>query len=77
LRRQRRLGTGRIGVPTLLIWGEADAALGRELVPGTGQYVDDLTVALLPGVSHWVQQEAPAQVNEILVGWLRGTGHPA
>ena len=24
----------------------------------------------LPGVSHWVQQEAPETVNAILAGWL-------
>ncbi len=56
----------RITVPTTMIWGESDAALGKELTYGTGEYVEDLTVHYLPDVSHWVQQEAPQQVNDYL-----------
>ncbi|MEX0784841.1 MAG: alpha/beta hydrolase [Dehalococcoidia bacterium] len=52
-----------IDVPTTLIWGDNDVALGKELTYGTEDYVSNLTVNYLPGVSHWVQQEAPAQVN--------------
>jgi len=59
-----------IAVPTLLIWGEADTALGKELTLGTDQLVTDLTVCYLPGVSHWVQQEAPEAVNEAIEAWL-------
>jgi pimeloyl-ACP methyl ester carboxylesterase len=29
-----------------------------------------LTVRYLPGVSHWVQQEAPELVNELIETWL-------
>ena len=61
-----------IETPTLIIWGEEDAALGVELLEGTDAYVSDLTINRLPGVSHWVQQEAPDQVNAILSGWLPG-----
>jgi len=32
--------------------------------------VRDLTQRRLPGVSHWVQQEAPEAVNAILAEWL-------
>ena len=59
-----------IEVPTLIVWGEEDAALGVELLDGTDQYVPDLTIRRLPGVSHWVQQEAPEKVNPILRDWL-------
>lgn len=59
-----------IETPTLMVWGEADAALGIELLDGTEEYVRDLTVRRLPGVSHWIQQEAPAAVNSILEDWL-------
>lgn len=31
--------------------------MGKELTYGTGEWVRDLRVAFLPGVSHWVQQE--------------------
>jgi len=60
----------RIEAPTLVIWGEADAALGLELLDGTDAHVRDLTIKRLPNVSHWVQQEAPEAVNTILESWL-------
>jgi pimeloyl-ACP methyl ester carboxylesterase len=71
-RRFGRLGseTRPIETPTLLIWGEADTALGKETTFGTERFVKDFTVRYLPGVSHWVQQEAPEAVNEILAEWL-------
>ena len=61
-----------IETPTLIVWGEEDTALGVELLDGTEAYVSNLTVRRLPGVSHWVQQEAPDQVNAILSAWLPG-----
>jgi pimeloyl-ACP methyl ester carboxylesterase len=59
-----------VTTPTLLIWGEADTALGKELTVGTDRLVSDLTVHYLPGVSHWAQQEAPEIVNDTIVRWL-------
>ncbi|MDP2213665.1 alpha/beta fold hydrolase [Phenylobacterium sp.] len=61
----------KIEIPTLVIWGEADAALGLETLEGTEAYVSDLRIERLPGVSHWVQQEAPEAVNSLLVDWLK------
>ena len=63
-----------IEVPTLMIWGEADAALGLELTEGYAPYVEDFTLNRLPRVSHWVQQEAPGPVNEKLRDWMRAKG---
>ena len=70
------IGDGRVDVPTLQIWGEADAALGLETLDGTDRYVSDLTQRRLPNVSHWVQQEAPEAVNAILSEWLPPAGGP-
>lgn len=70
-RRQRALGYPKIEVPTLMIWGEADDALGKETTYGTEEFVRHLDLHYLPGVSHWVQQEAPEQVNAILWQWFQ------
>ena len=59
-----------IEVPTLLIWGEQDVALDLICLDGTGRYVRDLRLRRLPGVSHWVQQDAPALVNRLLEEFL-------
>jgi pimeloyl-ACP methyl ester carboxylesterase len=68
--RMRALTREKLDVPTLLIWGEEDAALGKELTYGTDRVVERLDTRYLPGVSHWVQQEAPEAVNRILAEWL-------
>ena len=65
-------GDGKVDVPTLIVWGEEDKALGLETLDGTDRYVRDLTIRRLPGVSHWVQQEAPEAVNATLKHWLPG-----
>jgi pimeloyl-ACP methyl ester carboxylesterase len=76
-RRQEALGFPVIETPTLMIWGEEDVALTKETTFGTDAYVRDLTLRYLPGVSHWVQQEAPERVNALLEAWLRGQAVPA
>ena len=65
-----------IHVPTLFLWGDADVALSRRTTRVTEQYVSDLTFRVLPGVSHWVQQEAPEAVNAMLEAWLAGRRVP-
>lgn len=59
-----------ITVPTLMIWGEEDLALGVELTDGYDGLVQDFTLVRLKGVGHWVQQEAPETVNAHLKAWL-------
>lgn len=68
--RYRREVVAPIEVPTLMIWGEADRALGVELTDGYEGLVSRLTLKRLPNVSHWVQQEATEKVNPILEDWL-------
>jgi pimeloyl-ACP methyl ester carboxylesterase len=53
-----------------MIWGEQDPFLGLALTQGYKPYVHDLTLVRLPGVSHWVQQEAAGRVNAALEAWL-------
>lgn len=76
--RAARLGAGRmpdlrrvIAVPTLMIWGEEDVALDPICLEGTERYVRNLTLRRLPGVTHWVQQDAPEAVNAMLQTFLR------
>lgn len=62
---------GTVDTPTLLIWGEEDTALDKATTIGTDAYVKNLTLRYLPGVSHWVQQEAPEKVNAMIEAWLK------
>ncbi len=57
-------------VPTLMIWGEKDTALGKELTYGTEAYVRDFQIKYIPDCSHWVQQEKPELVNQYMRDFL-------
>ena len=57
-------------VPTLMIWGEKDTALGKELTYGTEAYVRDFQIKYIPDCSHWVQQEKPELVNQYMREFL-------
>jgi len=76
MKRLHAAGYPVIDVPTLLLWGIEDVALGIELTRGTERFVSDLTLRFLPGVGHWVQQEAPDEVNRLLEAWLTGQQVP-
>jgi len=70
LSRARKLGMPKIETKTLLVWGEQDAALGKELTYGTEKHVSHLTVRYVPDASHWVQQDTPEAVNAMLTAFL-------
>ena len=59
-----------IEAQTLVIWGERDAYIGSELDEPLPQWVPNVRVERLPQATHWVQHEAPEQVNQLLVGFL-------
>lgn len=60
-----------IQTPTLMIWGEEDIALTKESTFGTDEFVTDFTIRYLPNISHWVQQEAPLEVNAMMAAFIR------
>ncbi|UPV74119.1 alpha/beta hydrolase [Halorussus limi] len=76
LRREVRRLLGRetsqyvVRAPTLLVWGERDPALGVELTEGLERWVPDLRVERLPDATHWVQNDRPERVNDLLVEFL-------
>ncbi len=60
-----------VTVPTTIIWGEGDSYMGDVLLErSVTKVTGPLTVERLPGVSHWVQQEAPDAVNRHLIAAL-------
>ena len=57
-----------IKVPTLLIWGEGDKALGKELTYDTHKYIDaTCNVKYISNCSHWTQNDCPDEVNKYLL----------
>ena len=66
-------GTYDVTVPTLLIWGEQDIALGIELTYGLERWVKQLEVRYIPDSGHWVQQEQPEKVNQYILQFLNSS----
>lgn len=60
-----------VSCPTLLIWGEKDVALGKELTYGLSPLVPRLRVQYIEDAGHWVQQEKPEDVNRHLLQFLQ------
>ncbi|KQW01354.1 alpha/beta fold hydrolase [Rhizobacter sp. Root1221] len=51
-----------VRVPVHVVWGEADAALPPSLLDGLEAFVPRLTIARVPGATHWIVHEQPARV---------------
>ncbi|MBX3226400.1 MAG: alpha/beta fold hydrolase [Labilithrix sp.] len=69
----RRVVTGRtpkmrpIDRPTLVVWGDRDRFLGKELAEPPPRFVPNARTVHIPEATHWVQRDAPARVNELLL----------
>lgn len=53
----------RISVPTLMLWGENDVALGKELAQPSIELCDDGALIFYPNATHWVQHDEADNVN--------------
>jgi len=56
---------------TLVVWGMRDFALVPENLEGLEAYVPRVRIEKLPNVGHFVQEEAPAALDAILLRELR------
>ena len=66
--KQRKL---KVKCPTLVIWGEQDNALGKELTYSFPEIVEGpYTIKYIPSAGHWVQQEEPELVNKYILEFL-------
>lgn len=61
-----------VAAPVLLIFGEDDKALGKELTYNTQHYCSgDLRMEYIANCSHWVQHEHPDKVNQLILDFTR------
>ena len=69
--RERLEDWPKITAPTLLIWGENDVALDKELTLGMEPLMaGPFEIKYIPLCGHWVQQEQPGVVNGFLRDFL-------
>lgn len=63
--------TRQISAPTLLIWGENDTALGKELTYDMESlFKGPFQIRYVPNCSHWVNEEKPEVVNRMILDFL-------
>jgi pimeloyl-ACP methyl ester carboxylesterase len=56
----------RVTVPTLLVWGTKDRALGEELAQPSIDLCDHGRLARIEEATHWLQHEEPERVNALI-----------
>jgi pimeloyl-ACP methyl ester carboxylesterase len=61
-----------VTVPTMYLWGDQDATVGRVAAEATANFVSaPYRFEVLPGVGHFITDQAPERVNELLLQWIR------
>jgi pimeloyl-ACP methyl ester carboxylesterase len=66
---------GMITVPTLFVWSDEDAALDRRGAEDTARWVSGpYRFEVLTGVSHWIPEERPQEVAELVLAHVRAHG---
>jgi len=64
-----------VRVPTLYVWGDADATVGREAAEGSAAFVNaPYRFVALPGLGHFVTDDAPGVYPPMLLDHLQDTG---
>lgn len=61
---------GKLKMPVMMLWGEQDKALGKELTYNTKDYCENLEIIYDPGSGHFIQHDNPELVNDKLMGFL-------
>lgn len=59
-----------VRVPTLVVWGERDAALLPGCLEGLEEVVPDLKLVRVPDATHWVAREKTALVIREIENWM-------
>ncbi len=67
----REAELSRLDVPAFILWGEEDPFLPPELAERLGEAIPGSTVALLPGCSHFVNEDAPQTIGPLMYHFLR------
>ena len=60
----------RITTPTLMLWGEKDIALSKDLAQPSIELCDDGELIFFPNATHWVQHDEADAVNQYIHEFL-------
>jgi len=60
-----------VTVPTLVLWGDNDVALGSDVIRDLEKCVDHLEIEHFPNASHWVIEDEPDRAHEAILKFLK------
>ncbi len=64
-----------VTVPTMYLWGDQDATVGRMAAEATVSFVwAPYRFEVLPGVGHFITDQASERVNDLMLQWVRAVG---
>lgn len=66
--RHRPAAAGRVRMPTLILWGRRDVALGPRFATESLSLCDDGRIRWFDEATHWLQHEEAEAVNAALIG---------
>jgi pimeloyl-ACP methyl ester carboxylesterase len=59
---------GTVSVPAMLVWSDGDSAVSRTAVEGNAAWMSGpYRFEVLPGVSHWIPDEAPGDLADLVL----------
>ena len=63
-----------VGVPTTYVWSDGDVAIGRTAAEACAIYVTgDYAFVELPGITHWIPEQAPDQLAAAILDRISST----
>jgi pimeloyl-ACP methyl ester carboxylesterase len=63
-----------VAVPTTYVWSDGDAAIGRTAAEGCEGFVTgDYRFVELPGVTHWIPEQAPRELAAVILDRIAST----
>jgi pimeloyl-ACP methyl ester carboxylesterase len=66
-----RASTQKVSVPTMYVWSDQDTALLPKAAHDASKYVSgEYRFEILPGVSHWIPDEQPDKLADLLLDWF-------
>jgi pimeloyl-ACP methyl ester carboxylesterase len=63
--------SSKITVPTKIIWGKQDSALGPELAEASLKCCEDGSLTFIEGATHWVHHQKKSEVRDLILAQLK------
>ena len=61
------ISSGTVSMPTLIIWGELDRYLSKEMAEPSAGYCADVKLNMLEDATHWVMEDKPELVSQLMI----------